>query len=74
MFTSLLLEAFIVGIGLVIVGMLVHLIASKFMKHDMNDNTILAYHYFIAGFIVHLLCEYFEINKWYCKNGVACST
>jgi hypothetical protein len=71
---SVFLEAVIVGIGLVVVGMLIHIIACNFKKHDMNDNTVLAYHFFIAGFIVHLLCEYFEINKWYCKNGVACST
>ena len=43
------------------------------MKHDMNDNIVLASHFFIAGVVVHLLCEYFGINKWYCKNGLACS-
>ncbi len=71
---NILLEALIVGIGLVVVGMLMHLVASKFMKHDMNDNVVLASHFFIAGVVVHLLCEYFGINKWYCKNGVACSS
>ena len=23
-------------------------------------------------FIRHILCEYLGVNKWYCKNGVAC--
>lgn len=70
----ILLEALIVGVGLVVVGMLMHVIASKYMKHDMNNNYVLASHFFIAGIIVHLLCEYSGINKWYCKNGIACST
>lgn len=69
---KILIEALVVGVALVVVGMLMHLIASKFMKHDMNDNVVLAGHFFAAGVIVHLLCEYSGINKWYCKHGVAC--
>jgi hypothetical protein len=71
---KILLEALHVGIGLVVIGMLMHLVASKFKKHDMNDNIVLALYLFIAGAVFHLLYEYFGINKWYCKNGVACSS
>ena len=70
---KLFVEAFIVGIGLVIVGMTIHLFIKRIKEHDMNDNVTLAIHFFIAGFIVHLLCEYSNINKWYCKNGNACN-
>lgn len=69
---KILKEALVVGVGLVIVGMVLHLLASYFMKHDMNNNMVLAVHFFVAGFVLHLLCEYFGINRWYCKNGIAC--
>jgi NhaP-type Na+/H+ or K+/H+ antiporter len=71
---KILKEALVVGVGLVIVGMVLHLLAKYIMKHDMNDNMVLAVHFFIAGFVLHLLCEYFGVNKWYCVNGNACST
>jgi hypothetical protein len=73
MIIKILLET-LVGLGLVVIGMLMHLIANKFMKHDMNNNIVLASHFFIAGVLVYLLCEYSGINKWYCKNGLACTT
>jgi len=71
---NILTEAVIIGVALVVVGMLLHLGASKFMKHDMNNNVVLATHFFVAGVAVHLLSEYSGINKWYCKNGIACSS
>jgi len=71
---KILKEALVVGVGLTIVGMILHLLTKYVMKHDMNDNYILAIHFFIAGFIVHLLCEYSGVNKWYCSNGNACSS
>jgi len=27
----------------------------------------------IIGMLVHLLCEFSGLNKWYCKNGNACN-
>jgi hypothetical protein len=27
----------------------------------------------IIGILVHLLCEFSGLNKWYCKNGNACN-
>ena len=28
------------------------------MKHDMNNNVVLAVHFFVAGVVVHLLTGY----------------
>ena len=71
---KILKEALIVGVLLTVVGMVLHLLTKYVMVHDMNDNKILALHFFAAGVVVHLLCEYTGINKWYCTNGVACSS
>lgn len=27
----------------------------------------------IIGMLVHLICEFGGLNKWYCKNGNACN-
>lgn len=55
---NILIEAIVYGVALVVVGMLLHLGASKFMKHDMNNNVVLAVHFFVAGVVVHLLAGY----------------
>lgn len=70
---KILKEALMVGVVLTVVGMLLHLLTKYVKHHDMNDNTVLAVHFFVAGFVVHLLCEYLGVNKWYCDNGVACN-
>jgi hypothetical protein len=31
-----------------------------------------AFEMFILGFLFHVLCEIAGVNRWYCKNGVAC--
>lgn len=58
---ELLTEAFVVGILTVIVGCI--------MNNMVTDLVLLL---FITGVIIHLLCEYTGVNKWYCKNSVAC--
>jgi hypothetical protein len=59
---KILTDAFVSGIVLVVVGMLMHLVASKFMKHDMNNNVVLATHFFLIGVVVRLLSEYSGIK------------
>jgi len=65
---KILKEAIVVGVVLVIVGMVLHILTKYVMKHDMNDNMVLAVHFFVAGFIFHLLAEYLGVNKKYCNN------
>ena len=40
---------------------------------DWNKKHAMEISLFLTGFTLHLLCEFGGLNKWYCKNGVACS-
>ena len=75
----ILIESSVVGILVVIIGTIISFIISKFIVSDLppvcknwNKNFIMEICLFLTGFITHLLCEYFGVNKWYCKNGNAC--
>ena len=75
----LLIEAIVVGISTVIIGSIVGLILSKVVKTNLpkickewNKNHIMEISLFLTGFLLHLLCEFTGINKWYCKNGHSC--
>lgn len=78
---KLIIEAFAVGIILLIVSIPVmgalhtlypedyagceHLPSKS--KNKYYVSTV------IIGMLVHLLCEFSGLNKWYCKNGNACN-
>ena len=79
---SVIKEAIVVGIATVIIGQFVGFTLSKFMKSEgsvpseckkWNKNHIMEWSLFFTGVLIHLLCEYFNVNKWYCKNGSACN-
>ncbi len=69
-------EALFVGIVTAIIGFI---IGTALMFTNKNF-TLKKYHfwgrvlfsYFIVGVILHLSFEAVGVNKWYCKNGVAC--
>jgi len=74
-------EAIVVGIATVIIGQVVGFTFSKLMKSEgsihseckkWNKNHIMEWSLFFTGVLIHLFCEYFGVNKWYCKNGSAC--
>ncbi len=65
-------EALAIGVMTLVVGVIVHAVSMKIKDHDMNDMTIYAIHLFVIGVLVHLICQYSGINKWYCTNGIAC--
>ena len=76
---ALLIEAFFVGLVIVVVGTLVSGIFAFSMKSDLppvckdwNKNYIMELSLFFTGFLSHLILEVAGLNKWYCKNGVAC--
>jgi hypothetical protein len=70
---NILIEALFVGILLAVVGGVIHLLALQFHgKHDLNSIPMYLVHLFVAGVIVHLLCEVIGLNKYYCAHGNAC--
>jgi ABC-type antimicrobial peptide transport system permease subunit len=76
---QLLIEASAVGAGTIIVGFLVGFFVGKMFSVDLpsickkwNKNNVMEISLFFTGFFLHLLCEFTGLNKWYCKNGVAC--
>ena len=63
---ELLIEAFVVGIVMVVVGTIVK--NYNFQWKTYNTEITL----FLTGVFAHLLFEFTGFNKWYCKNGNAC--
>ena len=63
---KLLIEAIFVGLSLAI---FTHMI--KIADVIKTDNHFVFM--FIVGFLIHLVFEALGLNKWYCKNGAACS-
>ena len=72
-------EAIFVGIATVLVGSIVGFFVGKLFSVDLplickkwNKNHIMEISLFFTGVIIHLLCEFTGINRWYCTNGNAC--
>jgi hypothetical protein len=67
------LEAFMVGLLTISIGVVLHYLLLKiYGHHDLNNMLVYIVHLFIIGVTAHLLCEFTGINKWYCTNGAAC--
>ena len=66
-------EGFMIGLVTLIIGFIIKFIIDYLFKpKDDNKYYIFIIILFITGFIAHIICQYTGINKWYCKNGVAC--
>jgi hypothetical protein len=72
-YTTVLIEAIVVGIGLVVLVELlkklpsfVVLLSDKALPPREYKNQMILL--FVAGFIFHILCEYTGVNSWYAKN------
>ena len=55
----------------IMVGLLTILVGT-FISKLMTPNKLTLF-LFWTGFTIHILCEYFGVNKWYCRHGSACS-
>jgi nitrate reductase gamma subunit len=80
-YLRLLLEAFVVGIVIVILGYLVGFITKPWFQVTLsetckgwNKKHIMEVNLFLVGFIAHLFFEFIGVNKWYCTHGTACRT
>lgn len=76
---TIITEALVVGLLTVIIGTIIGFLVAKLTKinlpavcKDWNKYYTMEISLFLTGVFIHLLCEYFGINKWYCKHGVAC--
>jgi hypothetical protein len=74
---QLIKEAIAVGILMIGFGYLGSMIAQATWKKTAPGEYFNKYHImeaslFFAGVLAHLTLEALGVNKWYCKNGVAC--
>lgn len=70
--TEALFVGLITGIFGLIISTLFMLPSKKFSwkKYTFWPNVTMSF--FVTGFLLHILFEYFGANRWYCKNGNAC--
>lgn len=70
---ELVMEAVKLALVFVVVGVALHFASVKAMgPHNLNDMKMYAIHLGATAVVAHILLEAQGVNKWYCKNGVAC--
>jgi uncharacterized membrane protein len=65
-------ESLYVGAFICVIGLVLHYLSLKYMDHDMNNYKIFGLHLFVIGMLGHLVLEWLNVNKMYCKTGNAC--
>lgn len=64
---KLIVEAIVVGLGLMILWYIMNFVDKNIWKKNMLISM------FVTGVVFHLIAEFTGVNKWYCSNGNACS-
>lgn len=75
---KVIIEAAFVGVMLIPVAYIAGYIAKMFVQKPSlpeicstwNENYIMEVNLFIAGFLFHILGEFFGLNKWYVQQYV----
>ena len=76
--SRLAIEASTVGVITGVIGFVVLFVAYKLVGDsnlfgkNRRELYIIVGSLVVTGMLIHLLCEYTGINKWYCTNGNAC--
>lgn len=70
---KLFIEALVIGISVIVIGLIVHLLFGYHSKHSHSDKMKqemidLVITLFFTGFFLHLLFEVTGINSWYCNK------
>jgi hypothetical protein len=69
---QLIIEAVVVGVLTVVVGLLTAAILKNVGTTHMGFYTKISVWLFCTGAAIHLVCQATGINKYYCNNGYAC--
>jgi uncharacterized membrane protein len=70
--SRLLVEALVVGLMTLVVGKITsRLVAEAIRMYGLDTTYATEIILILTGVLIHLLCEFSGINKWYISNGVA---
>jgi len=70
--SRLLVEALVVGLMTLVVGKITsRLVAEAIRMYGLDTTYATEIILILTGVLIHLLCEFSGVNKWYISNGVA---
>lgn len=75
---DLIKEILFVGMLTMIIGLIISYITmyigSPIQTKQFDHWGSVAFSFVVTGMLIHIICEYTGINKYYCVHGVACRT
>jgi uncharacterized membrane protein len=71
---QLLLEIFVVAFLTAIIGTIITFFSMGEEREKFKQWGLIILIFGITGALIHIICEFSGINKYYCKHGNACLT